>query len=338
MNSREIVKRCIEFRDPPRIGMHFSVTAINGRIWPTTDFGGVGYGKDPDVPVPEGVCLWGYKRETFDSSGENMGQVKDNPLGDGWYCLDSYNFPDFSKASRYAHLREQVENLHGQGLYVYGDIPSLMLLPIDLRGMENWFMDHALEKDNLCTLLDMIVDARLTIIGKYAEVGVDGVITYDDMGTNDRSLVSPDMFREIYLPRYRKTNDALHERGMHLLHHCCGQVREYMDMLIEGGCDVIQLDQPELMGIDWLGENYGGKICFWNCVDIQKTMPAASMEDIEDEVHHQIWQLGNFGGGYMFKAYQQPNSINMSKEQFEHQYQSVLKYANYPLQPYKTKS
>ena len=25
MTSREIVKRCIEFRDPPRIGMHFAV-------------------------------------------------------------------------------------------------------------------------------------------------------------------------------------------------------------------------------------------------------------------------------------------------------------------------
>ena len=59
-----------------------------------------------------------------------------------------------------------------------------MLLPADLRGMENWFLDHVIDSDQLIRLLDMIVDARLQIIEAYAEAGVDGVITWDDMGTN----------------------------------------------------------------------------------------------------------------------------------------------------------
>ena len=209
-----------------------------------------------------------------------------------------------------------------------------MLLPIDMRGIENWFMDHALEKDNLRALLDHIMQARLDIISHYADAGIDGVITYDDMGTNDRPLVSPDMFREIYLPHYRRTTDALHERGMHLLHHCCGQVKEYMPMFIEGGCDVIQLDQPLLMGIDWLADNYGGKICFWNPVDIQKTVLLNDIDAIDDEAHRQVWRLGNYGGGFMVKAYQQPEAIRMTIEQSEAQYQAFKKYGNYPLMPY----
>ncbi len=330
LTPREIVKRCIEFRDPPRIGMHFSVNPIEGKTWPFTDFAGVSFQPDPDfVPIAQDFGEWGYKMETLDPT--SMGEVKDPPLGESWKQLESYKFPDFRSPVRYAHLREEVENFHAQGRYVYGNIPSLMLLPINLRGMENWFMDHVLEKENLCLLLDRIVETRLAIIAHYADAGVDGAITYDDMGTNDRTLVSPNMFREIYLPRYRRTNDALHERNMHLLHHCCGQVQEYMNMLIEGGCDVIQLDQPLLMGIDWLGENYGGKICFWNCVDIQKTIPRNDLEAIDDEAHRQVWRLGNYGGGFMVKAYQQPEAIRMTIEQSEAQYRAFRKYGNYPI-------
>ncbi|MCK4981661.1 MAG: hypothetical protein KAS17_01995, partial [Victivallaceae bacterium] len=81
-------------------------------------------------------------------------------------------------------------------------------------------------------------------------------------------------------------------------------------------------------------ENYGGKICFWNPVDIQKTIPLNELTAIEDEAHKQVWRLGNYGGGFMVKAYQQPEAIRMTIEQSEAQYQAFLKYGNYPLIPY----
>jgi len=85
------------------------------------------------------------------------------------------------------------------------------------------------------------------------------------------------------------------------------------------------------MGIDWLSQNYGGRICFWNSVDIQKTMPAGNHLAIEREAHRQVWRLGNFGGGFMFKAYEQPESVGITPELFEAQYRAFKKYATYPL-------
>ena len=53
MTSREIVKRCIEFRDPPRIGLHFQVDPIQGKTWDESDFTSVGYATDPRfIPAP----------------------------------------------------------------------------------------------------------------------------------------------------------------------------------------------------------------------------------------------------------------------------------------------
>ena len=100
-------------------------------------------------------------------------------------------------------------------------------------------------------------------------------------------------FRAIYFPRYRKTCDVLHERNMHFIHHCCGQAREYMGMFCEAGCDVIQLDQPNLMGIEWLAEHFGGKICFWNPVDIQTTI---AQGDVGQSKTTRITRCGHSGG------------------------------------------
>lgn len=335
MRSREIVKRCIEFRDPPRIAVHFRTDPVEGRVWEESDFAGVSYNADPDCQRKPGqrewVNEWGVTRRALNTG---LGEAVGFPMGDGWHQLDTYPFPDFHADWRYEGLDEKAAEHHAAGKYLFGAVPGIMLLPISLRGMENWFMDNVLEQENLCRLLDMIMDTRRVIISRYAEIGVDGVITYDDMGTGDRALVSPDTFRKIYLPRYRETCELLHDRNMHFIHHCCGQVSALMDMFVEGGCDVIQLDQPELMGIDWLSEHYGGKICFWNCVDIQKTICSGDLNDIDDEAHRQVWNLGNFAGGFMVKAYQQPEDIGITAEQAERQYRAFKRVSEYPLTPF----
>lgn len=334
LTSQEIVRRCIEFDDPPRIGLHFQVFPIDGRVWRLTDFAQVNMAPDPDRPLADGADEWGLRRETFDATGEDMGQVTHHPLGDGWEALDGFPFPDYGKQARYAHLAADVAAAHAQGKYVYGPIPSLMMLPGELRGVENWFMDHVDHASELGALLDRLVAMRLQVIDAYARAGVDGAITWDDMGTHERPLVSPGMFRSIYLPRYRRTCDALHERGMHFIHHCCGQVRPLLPMMLEGGCDVLQLDQPTLMGIDWLAEQAAGKVCFWNSIDIQRTLGRGDVKAIADEAHHQVWAFGREGGGFMVKAYQQPNAIHMTAVEAEAQYQAFLRHAAYPLTPY----
>jgi len=335
MQSREIVERCIEFRDPPRIGMHFRTDPIQGHLWDETDFAGVSYAADPRFTRKPGQSEWtnewGIRKRTISTQ---LGEAVGFPLGEGWHLLDSYLFPDFQADWRWENFRKNVDRGHAAGKYVYGSVPALMQLPASLRGMENWFADHILEPGNLGRLLDCLVEIRAAIIGRYAAAGVDGVIAYDDMGTNERTLVSPAMFRDLYFPRYKATIDLLHEHGMHFIHNCCGQVRELTDMFIEAGCDVLQLDQPTLMGIEWLGEHYGGKICFWCPVDIQTTMSSGNLDAIEDEAHRQVWHLGNYGGGFMVKAYQQPESIGILAAQAQRQYDAFKRYGTYPLSPY----
>jgi hypothetical protein len=329
MQAREIVRRCIEFDHPPRIGLHFRTAPIEGRIWDESDFAAVAIACDPRFQRQPGqrewTNEWGVGRRSLDNG---LGEAVHFPLAEGWHKLDSYRFPDFAADWRYDGLADRIAERHADGKYVYAPVPTLMLLPASLRGMENWFLDHALHPGPLAELLDRIVAARETLIDRYAEAGVDGVITYDDMGTNERPLVSPIMFRDLYVPRYRATCDRLHAHGMHFIHHCCGQVRPYVEMFIEAGCDVLQLDQPTLMGIDWLGEHFGGRLCFWNCVDIQTTIGSGDLDAIDAEAARQVARLAGPRGGFMVKAYQQPEEIGMTAAQAERQYRAFKRLAS----------
>jgi uroporphyrinogen decarboxylase len=326
MTPREIVQRCIRFRDAPRIGLHFATEAAEGRVWPYTDFGHCGYTVDPRRPTtPHGGDEWGVSKTTLDPS--SMGESHNPPLAGGWDAVDSgrWQLPDFTGPERYAHLPAGVAQIHAEGRYAYGHGLGLMLLPVDLRGMDAWFLDHGENEDRLAWLLDAITERNLLIIEAYHRAGMDGFIIWDDMGMNDRPLVSPKQFRRLYLPRYRRIADALHERGMHFIHHCCGQVWPLMDMFIEGGLDVLQLDQPELMGIDRLAASYAGKLCFWNCVDIMQTMPTGDVARIADEARRQVDSF-HVGGGFMVKAYQQPQAIRLGHAALQAQYDAFMRY------------
>jgi len=89
------------------------------------------------------------------------------------------------------------------------------------------------------------------------------------------------------------------------------------------------------MGIDWLAAHFGGKMCFWNPVDIQRTIGRGDLDAIADEAHHQVWALGREAGGFMVKAYQQPNSVGMTVAESQAQYDAFMRHCHYPLEPYR---
>jgi hypothetical protein len=116
MDSREIVRRCIEFRDPPRIGLHFHTDPVQGWVLEETDFAGVSYASDPRFDRPAGqtewLTEWGVRRRSL---GTPIGEAVRFPLGEGWHLLDSYRFPDFAAPWRWAHLQSSVGQARAQG-------------------------------------------------------------------------------------------------------------------------------------------------------------------------------------------------------------------------------
>ena len=155
--------------------------------------------------------------------------------------------------------------------------------------------------------------------------GVHGFMTWEDWGLQTSLQIRPQQWREMFKPRYARIVKAAHEEGMHYLWHCCGYIVDIIPDMIEIGVDVLQLDQPRLMGVDRLANEFGGKICFWNTVDIQWSPPdAVSLEEARAEAKHMVESFGRFGGGFIARQYPQPTDIEMSHEKHRAIYEAFM--------------
>jgi len=244
MTSREVVWRTIRFKKPAWLAHNFPEPY-------GTDLTSVGLDPSPDARPSSGVDEWGAVWENIGVS--HLGQVKDFPLK-SWSDLDRIKIPDIHEERRYQYLAQAREKagdkfLLGCGLSLYERVHFL-------RGFENTWTDIYLEPENLGRLLDLLVEMNLVVIQRYALAGVDGYIFCDDWGLQNRLMISPEKWRQLWKPRYARIYQACHQAGLATFLHSCGYIVDILDDLIEIGLDVIHMDQQENMGLELLGKRF----------------------------------------------------------------------------------
>lgn len=294
MTSREIVTRAVRFESPPRLPRNLPKPYGD-------DFAGVGMTPSPDARPRAGVDEWGA---VWDNIGvSTLGEVKYAPLKD-WADFDSLTIPDVHAAHRWGQLdgardRAGDKFLMGSGISIYERVHFI-------RGLENTWADIHEHPDQLRRLIDILVNMNIVAIQKYADAGADGYIFCDDWGLQDRLMISPDTWRAIWKPGYARIYQAARDAGLLTFLHSCGYIVDILDDLIDAGLDVIQMDQQQNMGLERLGECFGGRITFYNPVDIQNMMVHGSLDKIRDYARTMVRLLGRPNGGFITKWYGDP--------------------------------
>jgi len=313
MTSREVVKRTVEFRKPAWLAHNFPEPYGTDLAW-------TGLDPSPDARPKSGKDEWGAIWENIGVS--NLGQVKDFPIKD-WSDFDKLQIPDIDEPQRYRHLptaREKAGDkfLLGGGISIYERVHFL-------RGLENTWSDIYEHPDNLGKLLDLLVEMNLAVIERYARAGVDGYIFCDDWGLQNRLMISPEKWRELWKPRYRRIYQACHQAGLVSFLHSCGYIVDILDDLIEVGLDVICMDQQENMGLELLGKRFGGRITFYAPVDIQNTMVYGSLQEIRAYCWKMVKFLGRPEGGFIAAWYSDPVGAGHRQEAIDAMCQEFLK-------------
>jgi len=291
---KETVVRTVRFQGTDRLP--FELPEPYG-----SDFAYVGMDPSPDARPRKGIDEWGA---VWDNIGvSQLGQVKVFPLQD-WADWDHLAIPNIRDPVRWMALdgaREKARDqfLVGSGISLYERLHFV-------RGLENTWLDTLEAPDKLGRLIDVLVEMNLYAIARYAEAGVDGYLFCDDWGLQDRLMIAPHKWREIWKPRYARVYAAAHAAGMVTFLHSCGHILDILDDLIEIGLDVIQMDQQENMGLSTLGERFRGRITFWCPVDIQQTMVYGTQQDIRAYCREMVRTLGRPDGGFIAKWYPDP--------------------------------
>lgn len=123
---------------------------------------------------------------------------------------------------------------------------------------------------------------------------IDILRVADDLGMQDRLLVSPKLFEQFVALRLRRLVDMAHSHGVKVMFHSCGAIVPLIDGIIAAGVDILDPIQVTAQGMDpkFLKERFGRRICLHGTIDTQYLLPQGSPEDVRRTVREMIGVLG----------------------------------------------
>ena len=168
----------------------------------------------------------------------------------------------------------------------------------DIRGYVDTLMDLSEEEEDTLELLERLGEFNLAQIRHFLKADVDMIRIPEDLGMQNGPMLSPAMFREYIKPIYQRMLEPVRQAGKIIHMHSDGDIRTLVDDIIEGGVDVINL-QDRVNGVDWIGSKFRGKTCVDLDIDRQNITPFGTPAQIDAYVRHCIETVGCPAGGLM---------------------------------------
>lgn len=313
MKPRKVVTRAVEFNYPSRL-------PING-FEENSDVDHIAYDEIKPPPaenndaVDQWLCTWDQ------TDKPNMGQVKGHPLED-LSRMDKFPWPDGDDPDRYRKVTERLQEIYTdperKDKYIQTGIFMILWERMhSLHGFENCMMALMDDTEEINELADRILEYDIAIVRNMHKVcgdSIQGFSFSEDWGTEEDLMISPDLFRHFFFPRYKTLFKEIHNCGWHVWMHSCGKINRALPMLMEAGLDVVNMQQPRTNGIEEIGEKFSGKVCFESLCDIQKTLPAGKRDRIAEEAKLLLEQWGTPAGGFILGDYGDHEAIGADKD------------------------
>lgn len=189
-------------------------------------------------------------------------------------------------------------------------IPAMGLKhPKGIRSVAEWYMSTLIRPDFVHALFEHQTDLAIRnyeMLWNTVVDQVDVVFTCGtDFGTQDSQFCSEEVFRELWLPYYKRLNDWIHTHTTwKIFKHSCGAVLPLIPAMIDSGFDILNPVQINAKDMDSkvLKEQFGGQLVFWGGgIDTQRVLAFGTKEEVRRQVMEQCEILGK-DGGFVFNT------------------------------------
>lgn len=181
-----------------------------------------------------------------------------------------------------------------------GAMGGMAVFPIICLMHPDYVMEyHEIMTDCAIKQLEIV----LPEIAPYVDILM---VAADDWGTQQSTIASPAVYRDLFLPYYRRFNDAAHRiaPSAKTFLHSCGAIYDILDYVIESHFDILN-------PVQWIagGHSYTewkdkcrGRIAMWGGgVDSQTTLPLGTVSEVEEQVAAVAAYLSQ-DGGYVYNG------------------------------------
>jgi uroporphyrinogen-III decarboxylase len=124
--------------------------------------------------------------------------------------------------------------------------------------------------------------------------GIDLISFSDDLAFKSGLFVKYDIFKKLYLKRYKRVIEPAANAGLPVWFHSDGKIYEILEDLIKMGVNCINPMEPYSMDYKYLKKNYGKSLTLMGNIDITFPLTMGTPEDIRRDVkeHMEILKPG----------------------------------------------
>jgi uroporphyrinogen decarboxylase len=225
--------------------------------------------------------------------------------------LKSFPWNDPGDPVRFETIRERGEKVvfEEKTAYILGrQFAGIFEIATWMRGFENFLSDLVLNPGFAESLMDIILELKYQYWEKALEAAGENVMLVaeaDDLGAQDRLIISPKMYRKYIKPRHKKLVEFIKSKAqnkVYIFFHCCGAISDILPDIVECGIDILNPWQVSAKGMDTkeFKKNFGKDITIWGggC-DTQRILPYGTPQQVRDETKRRIDDLAP-GGGFIF--------------------------------------
>jgi uroporphyrinogen decarboxylase len=348
MNGKERVKTALKHQEPDRVPISCQYTPEIQQL--LEDYTGQ---KGLDVNVAMGddaVIVWEGMANLFNGK-INEGETYDTEWGirflkKGLYneiChnplsiattvdeLKKYPFP-LPVTQELIDRAANIIKKYSDNYAIIGAVPLTMWEgAIHLRGYQQMLEDMLTNLRMAETLLDRVMEYHFEIAMALIDLGIDILWLGDDVGMQSGMLISPNLWRQVFKPRWKMMFQAFKKRNPNLIiaYHSDGGIRPIIPDFIEIGLDLLNPLQPLSIGMDSfeLKKDFGKDLSFFGGIDIQEALPFGTPRMVRDEVKKRIDAFAP-GGGYLCGPTHNIQA-DTSLENILTMYQTIQNYGQY---------
>ena len=141
-------------------------------------------------------------------------------------------------------------------------------------------------------------------------------------------LISPNLWRRMHKPQLKRICDRIHQAGLKVIYHGCGNALPVYDDLIEAGVDCYNtLEAKAGLDVVELKEQFAGRLAFNGNINMQ-VLETNDHQKIRAEVLRKLGAAR--GGGYIFQS-DHSISSNVDPAMYDYIVRLVRQHGVYPL-------
>ena len=173
---------------------------------------------------------------------------------------------------------------------------------MELFGYEQALMNLMDDPDKCRAILAAYAQGSAELGLEYARRGVDAVLISSAFAGG--GFISPRQYEEFVLPYEREVVARIHEEGVPVYTHTCGDIGDRLELMADTGIDGIDtLDPPPLGSVDLedAKRRVGDRVFFKGNIDPVGTLLRKSREEVRQDA---LWRLsvGSPGSGYILSS------------------------------------